>query len=322
MEKAYFIGIRNEITSCLNEAKQEVVVAMAWFTSAELFQSLIDCLKRNVKVELVLLDDEINFMYYAPDFNIFIKNGGVLRIAGIENGFMHHKFCVIDNNKAITGSYNWTYYAENRNIENIVITDNKEVIAQYKKEFTNLTSRIDTVSDCPRLEWTEIESCQHIDFDELNYEIDCIAKTQNLPERKVVKSSTVVTIEERPLCPISRFDIGVKTTTGNDNITMQSIIKAGEKLPYTSNTFTLYNYSDHRSNVMFTVLYNDKKSKKLITQKAITEITSNRNDWELTIEVQFTLVPSGELYAEVRCVETGKVMNVKASNIDFVDYAE
>jgi phosphatidylserine/phosphatidylglycerophosphate/cardiolipin synthase-like enzyme len=42
-------------------------------------------------------------MYYAPDFNEFIKAGGKLRIANAENGFMHHKFCVIDNDLAITG---------------------------------------------------------------------------------------------------------------------------------------------------------------------------------------------------------------------------
>ena len=322
MEKAYFTKIRSEIVSCLNEAKQEVVVAMAWFTSAELFQSLLDCLKRDVRVELVLLDSEINFMYYAPDFNIFIKNGGVLRIAGIENGFMHHKFCVVDNDIAITGSYNWTYYAENRNIENIVITDNKEVIAQYKKEFSKLNSRIDTVSDSPRLEWAEIESRQHIDFNELNYEIESIAKAQNLPERKVVKSSTIVTIEERSLNPVASFDFGVKHTVGNEHNALKTIIKKGEKLPYSSAEIPLFNKSPYRSNIMLTVLFNYEGDNMFIAEKSITEITSGRNDEALEMRVQFTLVPSGELFAEIRCIETGRVMSVKAFDPRFVDYAE
>ena len=128
MEQAYFKNIKREIIPYLNDAKQEVVVAMAWFTSDDLFQALIGCLGRNVSVELVLLDNASNFMYYAPDFNEFIKAGGILHIAKPEYGFMHHKFCVIDNEIVVTGSYNWTYYAETRNIENILISDQKEII--------------------------------------------------------------------------------------------------------------------------------------------------------------------------------------------------
>lgn len=109
MEQAYFLQIRSKIIPYLNQAKEEVVIAMAWFTSAELFDALLSCLRRKVNVELVLLDNAINYMYYAPVFNELINAGGVLRIADSSVVFMHHKFCVIDDKIAITGSYNWTY---------------------------------------------------------------------------------------------------------------------------------------------------------------------------------------------------------------------
>ena len=121
MEYAYFTGIRSQILPYLKKSVKEVKIAMAWFTSQELFDSLLDCLKRDINVELILLDHAINFMHYAPDFNRFVNAGGKLRIAGSNVGFMHHKFCIVDNKIAITGSYNWTYYAESRNVENIVI---------------------------------------------------------------------------------------------------------------------------------------------------------------------------------------------------------
>ena len=121
MELACFSEIRNKIIPFLNNATDKIQVAMAWFTSSELFGALLDALNRNVDVELVLLDNAINYMDYAPDFNELIKLGGKLRIAGADIGFMHHKFCVIDDKIAITGSYNWTYYAETRNVENIII---------------------------------------------------------------------------------------------------------------------------------------------------------------------------------------------------------
>ena len=40
MEKAYFSGIRNRIIPCLNKATKKIQVAMAWFTSNELFEAL------------------------------------------------------------------------------------------------------------------------------------------------------------------------------------------------------------------------------------------------------------------------------------------
>lgn len=138
MELACFSEIRNKIIPFLNNATDKIQVAMAWFTSSELFGALLDALNRNVDVELVLLDNAINYMDYAPDFNELIKLGGKLRIAGSDIGFMHHKFCVIDDKIAITGSYNWTYYAETRNIENIIISDNPEIVNGYTSEFQRL----------------------------------------------------------------------------------------------------------------------------------------------------------------------------------------
>ena len=164
MEKAYFSQIRSKIIPYLDQAKEEVVIAMAWFTSAELFDALISCLKRNVKVELVLLDNAINYMYYAPDFNDLINAGGVLRIADSSVGFMHHKFCVIDDKIAITGSYNWTYFAETRNVENIVITDNLEIVNLFTTEFNRLTNMLYVRSFCYCLSWDDMASREDVDF--------------------------------------------------------------------------------------------------------------------------------------------------------------
>lgn len=322
MEKAYFKNIRSEIIPLLRNAKQEVVVAMAWFTSKELFQTIIDCLQRNVKVELILLDNASNFMYYAPDFNIFINAGGILRIARVSNGFMHHKFCVIDNSYVITGSYNWTYYAETRNIENIFVSNSSDIIQQYYKEFKSLADRISKVSESPRISWDDIGSYEYINYDELNYEISEIAKSQHLPIKQVVKPSTEVKVVERPLNPISKYSIGIQASLKGNNRSMITIIPKGAKLPYVSIEEEFYNYSDHRNKVICSILYDKGDHKEQITEKAITDITSGRNDLELRIRVQFTLVQSGDLHAEIRCVETGKVISVKASKPDFVDYAE
>lgn len=51
---------------------------------------------------------------------------------------VHHKFCIIDDKIVITGSYNWTYYAENRNWENIIVIENEASVKAYIQEFEKI----------------------------------------------------------------------------------------------------------------------------------------------------------------------------------------
>lgn len=51
---------------------------------------------------------------------------------------MHNKFCIIDGKSVINGSYNWTYYAENRNKENILIITNEDLMQSFYAEFEKL----------------------------------------------------------------------------------------------------------------------------------------------------------------------------------------
>jgi DNA uptake protein ComE-like DNA-binding protein len=51
---------------------------------------------------------------------------------------MHHKFAIIDNNLLLTGSYNWTFSANNRNDENLMVIDDLEIIEIFQNQFVNL----------------------------------------------------------------------------------------------------------------------------------------------------------------------------------------
>ena len=51
---------------------------------------------------------------------------------------MHNKFVIIDNRLLLTGSYNWTFSANNRNDENLLIIDDPEIIEIFQNQFINL----------------------------------------------------------------------------------------------------------------------------------------------------------------------------------------
>ena len=64
-----------------------------------------------------------------------------VKVRSDRGGIMHEKFCVIDNQIVISGSYNWTDNAELRNAEHINITENdNELATKYSLEFNRLFS--------------------------------------------------------------------------------------------------------------------------------------------------------------------------------------
>ena len=348
MQTAHFKDIRSQITPLLNNANSEVLVAMAWFTSSELFEALLSCRRRSVKVELVLLDDAINWMYYAPDFNRLIEAGGTIRIARAEIGKMHHKFCVIDSKTAITGSYNWTYYAERYNIENIFITTEADIVKSYAAEFKRLADKILPAENCIKLSWVDIESRNYdydIDFYELNNEIGSYVDFYPNAERKVFETAVKQVKTEKfttePIVPqsyeppthiainpidnrfnpISAYNIGIKATNEDgDNDYLMPIITKGNKLPKIGK-FTFCSYLETRDDLECKIYYgNSKKATEnhLLTQRLVKEITNGRTDEKLQIQIQFTLTPNGDLYAEIRCIETGRAIDIRVSNSNLV----
>ena len=141
MIKAHFRNIRTEILKEISTAEHSLKIAVAWFTNNEIFDALLSqCKKGNINVELIIICDSINIKSFGLDFNSFIQEGGKMYF-GDSTFLMHHKFCIIDNRVHINGSYNWTFWAETRNNENItVFTDEQEVIENFKKEFEILIS--------------------------------------------------------------------------------------------------------------------------------------------------------------------------------------
>jgi phosphatidylserine/phosphatidylglycerophosphate/cardiolipin synthase-like enzyme len=51
---------------------------------------------------------------------------------------MHHKVILIDGEVVITGSYNFTRSAEERNDENLIIVKDQILAAKYLVEFTRI----------------------------------------------------------------------------------------------------------------------------------------------------------------------------------------
>ncbi len=138
MVKAHFTNIRAEIITELKFAQHSIKIAVAWFTNLELFDCILEKCEQGIHIELIIVKDAINLRKYGLDFNKFIELGGKL-FFGNSDSLMHHKFCVIDDSILLNGSYNWTYWAESKNSENITVIQNDDaLLCQFLKEFIKI----------------------------------------------------------------------------------------------------------------------------------------------------------------------------------------
>lgn len=322
MQKAFFSGIRNELITLLRDAKHTVDIAMAWFTSSELFNELLECLSRGVRVRLVLLDDPINFMEYAPNFNSFIKGGGFLYIATSKVGFMHHKFCIVDDKIIISGSYNWTYYAETRNVENIFVTDDVSVIYDYQVEFQRLLGHLIEAKNVSRLSFDELSIIRDVDFRQINYELENICQVRNLPVRKIFETHSQVVISEIKKKPVVKYDIGILAADENGILHPDIFLSAGTPLPCKSEKRVLY--IDAQKNFVcpckVVKVIPSNKYGALIVEEDLAKVVNGRIDNDLKIEFMISLEDNGSLRVDVLCESTGLHMKVSSLDKDLVKY--
>ena len=130
------IDIFHEIILELEKANNEILVASAWFTDPDLFNTLLRKQKNGVSVRLIIADNESN---QKINFSLLEKEGGIVYKAKNKGyGMMHKKYCVIDEKLAIHGSYNWTLNAKRNNLESVIITDHQETINELHKSFINM----------------------------------------------------------------------------------------------------------------------------------------------------------------------------------------
>ena len=136
--KPYFSKINKIICEELDSADYRLLIAIAWMTDKEIVEKLLERIDAGIRVEVIIDDNKFNRNNFrltsmkskATEFS-FIKN------LNSATSIMHNKFCVIDYNRVITGSYNWTENAKNNN-ENIVIIDDNAVATEYAIEFRKI----------------------------------------------------------------------------------------------------------------------------------------------------------------------------------------
>ena len=120
----------------LDTAKEEMLVCIFTITNNNLAESLRNAHNRGVKVR-VISDDE-NLKMLGSDVQDLRTFGIPVCADKDPRAHMHNKFVVIDSYLLITGSFNWTCQAVNKNQENLLVVEDTDLSRDYKTEFEKL----------------------------------------------------------------------------------------------------------------------------------------------------------------------------------------
>lgn len=130
--------IFNELKTIISNANSKIEVVSAWFTDPELLDLLIKKQRAGVKVSVVISDQKDN---NKLPFTTLVENGGeVKRVKKTGYGMMHQKFCIVDDNILVHGSYNWTINARKNNDESVIITNHDQTVKEMSEIFKQLQS--------------------------------------------------------------------------------------------------------------------------------------------------------------------------------------
>jgi phosphatidylserine/phosphatidylglycerophosphate/cardiolipin synthase-like enzyme len=121
-------GCTEAVVQEIDAAKTSILVQAYSFTSAPIAKALVDAHKRDVHVEVILDKSQRTEKYSSADF---VQHAGIPTYIDAEHAIAHNKVMVIDGQTVITGSFNFTSSAEDRNAENLLVIRSPELAATY-----------------------------------------------------------------------------------------------------------------------------------------------------------------------------------------------
>lgn len=134
---AYFSpkgGCSEAIINLIDSANKSIHVLIYIFTLDSIGDALIRAFRRGVDVKVIFEKREID--EYSEYWRL--KNAGVPVRNDTNPYLMHNKIMIVDSEIVVTGSYNWSWSAEERNDENIVIIKSRRVAEEYEKIFESI----------------------------------------------------------------------------------------------------------------------------------------------------------------------------------------
>lgn len=121
-------------------ARDSIDVCQYSVTSSFLAEAILRRQKLGVKVRVITDHEGANILNSQMEE---FYNSGIQVRPHRGTGLMHNKFIIIDSAIVATGSFNFTTQAMIDNYENIIVTDQTDVVGRYVQNFARLWRQFD-----------------------------------------------------------------------------------------------------------------------------------------------------------------------------------
>lgn len=123
------------LISLLDRSRSDVRICVFTITDNAVAGAILAAHRRGVTVRIISDGDKARDR--GSDIARLEASGVPVRV-DFAADHMHHKFAVFDSHAMVTGSYNWTRGAAERNLENIVVSDDPRLVRPFVEEFERL----------------------------------------------------------------------------------------------------------------------------------------------------------------------------------------
>lgn len=117
------------VVATINQAQKTILVQAYSFTSRPIAKALIQAHKRGVNVKVILDKSQSRGNGFSP--GRFLSDYHIPVLIDYKPRIAHNKVMIIDNKQIITGSFNFTRAAEEKNAENVIIITDTELAKKY-----------------------------------------------------------------------------------------------------------------------------------------------------------------------------------------------
>jgi phosphatidylserine/phosphatidylglycerophosphate/cardiolipin synthase-like enzyme len=154
--KVYFSpqdDVASHLISMIDHEKKRVLVAVYCLTHRGVADALVRAHRRDVEVDVIvdpfslksrlalakLNQGKVSLSVFDPD--LVSKDAARESRRSQRRSLMHNKFCIFGDTTLWTGSFNFTYDANRCHQENVLVLEDKELVAQYEAKFQSIKKK-------------------------------------------------------------------------------------------------------------------------------------------------------------------------------------
>ncbi len=123
-------GAEEAVIEEINQAEKSLFVMAYYLTDKQIIEAMTEAVKRRVVV-MVIIDDHGDNSPHLKG----LWEAGALHWVDKKHSIMHNKVIVVDDHTVVTGSYNFSTNADERNAENLLILRSRTLAEVYRKNW-------------------------------------------------------------------------------------------------------------------------------------------------------------------------------------------